>query len=324
LTPTGWTQPITTQQVYNNSVGNLQFSLTYGGTCQQATTPGSTTGTTIGTSLTGGATTTVFSGFVSPATLAAFILKPGMTKATFINLWNALCTNVVTTPPAKIVCGNGKCESGEDSTNCPADCPPGAPKPPAKCGNGTCEAGEDSTNCAVDCASAPPGPTPAPTPLGPIGPLGPLGPPVIAVPAGDADLQQAVANVVNNMPSTPTSIVPIRIDPKLIQTTELAAVIFNQTANPNLDLKALDFKGFVDLSILRAMHEMAHATSNHYYEDAKVVSNYRGDLYPEDLLATRVPCQVDEDCARELAYMDWTCKENYCSLDDSALVVEES
>jgi hypothetical protein len=31
-------------------------------------------------------------------------------------------------PPAP-VCGNGTCEIGEDSTNCPADCPPPAPSP---------------------------------------------------------------------------------------------------------------------------------------------------------------------------------------------------
>ena len=44
------------------------------------------------------------------------------------------------------VCGNGTCESGEDSTTCPADCP-AAPV----CGNSVCEAGEDSATCPADC-----------------------------------------------------------------------------------------------------------------------------------------------------------------------------
>ena len=43
------------------------------------------------------------------------------------------------------VCGNGTCESGEDSTTCPADCPA------AVCGNGVCEAGETAESCAADC-----------------------------------------------------------------------------------------------------------------------------------------------------------------------------
>jgi tetratricopeptide (TPR) repeat protein len=44
-------------------------------------------------------------------------------------------------------CGNGVCEAGEDSINCPADCPP----IPPNCGNGICESGENSSNCPVDC-----------------------------------------------------------------------------------------------------------------------------------------------------------------------------
>ncbi len=44
------------------------------------------------------------------------------------------------------VCGNGVCEAGEDSANCPGDCPPAA-----VCGNGICEAGENNANCPGDC-----------------------------------------------------------------------------------------------------------------------------------------------------------------------------
>jgi len=33
--------------------------------------------------------------------------------------------------PVAPVCGNGTCETGEDSTNCPADCPPAPPPPVA-------------------------------------------------------------------------------------------------------------------------------------------------------------------------------------------------
>ena len=72
------------------------------------------------------------------------------------------------------VCGNGVCEPGEDSINCPQDCPPGGfcgdgacdpaigedcnscPEdcgPCTTCGNGVCEPefGENSTNCPEDC-----------------------------------------------------------------------------------------------------------------------------------------------------------------------------
>ncbi|MFH1751841.1 MAG: DUF6259 domain-containing protein, partial [archaeon] len=48
--------------------------------------------------------------------------------------------------PPKPECGDGKCETGEDETNCPLDC---APKP--VCGNKECEVGEDSESCPIDC-----------------------------------------------------------------------------------------------------------------------------------------------------------------------------
>lgn len=54
-----------------------------------------------------------------------------------------------------LLCGNGACDTGENSVNCPADCPP--TPPPANCGNGTCDAGEDSINCPADCPSGPGG-----------------------------------------------------------------------------------------------------------------------------------------------------------------------
>ncbi len=46
------------------------------------------------------------------------------------------------------VCGNGQCEPGESSANCPSDCKPG----PTVCGNGKCEAGESATSCPKDCS----------------------------------------------------------------------------------------------------------------------------------------------------------------------------
>lgn len=65
------------------------------------------------------------------------------------------------------VCGNGRCETGETSSNCPVDCPTGcgngvcdANETPTtcpqdcqqnKCGNGTCDPGETSTSCPQDC-----------------------------------------------------------------------------------------------------------------------------------------------------------------------------
>ncbi len=56
---------------------------------------------------------------------------------------------VSATVPSVPACGNGICESGETSQNCPADCTGGGGGP--VCGNGICEAGETSQNCPADC-----------------------------------------------------------------------------------------------------------------------------------------------------------------------------
>lgn len=49
-----------------------------------------------------------------------------------------------------VECGNGVCESGEDCTNCAADCV----IPLVACGNALCEAGngENCVSCPQDCA----------------------------------------------------------------------------------------------------------------------------------------------------------------------------
>jgi YVTN family beta-propeller protein len=53
-----------------------------------------------------------------------------------------------TTAPLPAVCGNGQCESGEEScVTCVADC--GAC--PGVCGNAVCESGEDCSVCPADC-----------------------------------------------------------------------------------------------------------------------------------------------------------------------------
>jgi len=54
--------------------------------------------------------------------------------------------------PAEAACGNGICEPGEDSANCPDDCPAAA------CGNGVCDPGETYANCPADCDKPPPEP----------------------------------------------------------------------------------------------------------------------------------------------------------------------
>ena len=56
---------------------------------------------------------------------------------------------VVQPDGAPATCGNGKCDPGETSANCPKDCS-SAPV----CGNGTCEAGETATSCPQDCSSS--------------------------------------------------------------------------------------------------------------------------------------------------------------------------
>ncbi|HIA02450.1 MAG TPA: hypothetical protein EYN66_11145 [Myxococcales bacterium] len=63
-----------------------------------------------------------------------------------------LCSDV----PPKPVCGNGKCEMGENPDNCPKDCGDVPPKP--ACGNGKCEMGENPDNCPKDCGDVPPKP----------------------------------------------------------------------------------------------------------------------------------------------------------------------
>lgn len=51
----------------------------------------------------------------------------------------------------KQYCGNGYCEWGESSSNCPGDC---GGAPPA-CGNGSCETGETESSCPEDCDTGP-------------------------------------------------------------------------------------------------------------------------------------------------------------------------
>ncbi|MFZ9023684.1 MAG: carbohydrate-binding protein [Anaerohalosphaeraceae bacterium] len=56
-------------------------------------------------------------------------------------------------------CNNdGVCDPGEDCNNCSNDCiskTSGNPNSQYCCGDGTCEGAEDSSNCAVDCGSGP-------------------------------------------------------------------------------------------------------------------------------------------------------------------------
>jgi hypothetical protein len=47
-------------------------------------------------------------------------------------------------------CGDGVCDNGEDSFNCPLDC-----GVPAVCGDGTCDPDEDPCNCSQDCGNPP-------------------------------------------------------------------------------------------------------------------------------------------------------------------------
>lgn len=47
-------------------------------------------------------------------------------------------------------CGNGKCDSGENTLNCPGDC--------TYCGNGKCDSGETPSNCPSDCGGCGTGP----------------------------------------------------------------------------------------------------------------------------------------------------------------------
>jgi hypothetical protein len=43
-------------------------------------------------------------------------------------------------------CGDGSCDSGEDSSSCPDDCGGGG-----YCGDGACDSGEDESSCPDDC-----------------------------------------------------------------------------------------------------------------------------------------------------------------------------
>jgi len=45
-------------------------------------------------------------------------------------------------------CGNGNCETGEDSSNCPQDCHAGP-----ECGDGACDDGETCETCEADCGA---------------------------------------------------------------------------------------------------------------------------------------------------------------------------
>ena len=54
------------------------------------------------------------------------------------------------------VCGNGVCETDENTTNCSSDCQVTPPAPPI-CGDGVCESDETGNNCALDCQTSPPG-----------------------------------------------------------------------------------------------------------------------------------------------------------------------
>ncbi|MBM4353519.1 MAG: hypothetical protein FJ109_06930 [Deltaproteobacteria bacterium] len=66
--------------------------------------------------------------------------------------WDSLCVDEVTSLQCGdcgvvVLCGNQKCEAGEDCKNCPQDCG----ECPVACGDGKCEADEMCNNCAQDC-----------------------------------------------------------------------------------------------------------------------------------------------------------------------------
>jgi hypothetical protein len=44
-------------------------------------------------------------------------------------------------------CGDGTCDTAENSNNCPGDCGPVI----AMCGNGVCETLDEVDNCPEDC-----------------------------------------------------------------------------------------------------------------------------------------------------------------------------
>lgn len=61
-----------------------------------------------------------------------------------------------------VICGNNRCEAGENPNNCQVDCGRANPSPTptpttpvSQCGNQVCDRGEDEKTCSADCASLP-------------------------------------------------------------------------------------------------------------------------------------------------------------------------
>ncbi len=72
--------------------------------------------------------------------------KSNKTKTNLNNLETCIKNANCSAGPS--TCGNGVCDAGETTANCPGDCPP----PPPVCGNGVCEAPAETTaNCPGDC-----------------------------------------------------------------------------------------------------------------------------------------------------------------------------
>lgn len=59
--------------------------------------------------------------------------------------------NLETIPNPEPDCGNGKCEYGENYTNCPSDCDEPDEPDDVVCGDGVCEGNENKQNCPSDC-----------------------------------------------------------------------------------------------------------------------------------------------------------------------------
>ena len=81
-----------------------------------------------------------------PATTSHPVCGDGVCDAVEVHTCPADC-GMGGSGSAATVCGNGVCETGENATNCPADCTV------TMCGNGVCETGENSSNCPEDCGS---------------------------------------------------------------------------------------------------------------------------------------------------------------------------
>ncbi|MFE8596485.1 hypothetical protein [Archangium violaceum] len=60
--------------------------------------------------------------------------------------WNSSPQTLTRTVTEPCPCGNGVCESTENSSSCPQDCPA-----PVYCGNGTCDWNENGWTCYADC-----------------------------------------------------------------------------------------------------------------------------------------------------------------------------